>query len=128
MFNDSTSQQVFLFLLTRCLFVGRVLCVCVFSDAARYVPTFSCLFCGIVGTLRAASAHIAGEGLLSHNTLCHHGLGNLHESGNVCALHIVYISVGLGTVLHAVLVDVLHDGVQTAVHFFSCPAQSLRVL
>ena len=70
MFNDSTSQQVFLFLLTRCLFVGWVLCVCVFSDAARYVPTFSCLFCGIVGTLRAASAHIAGGRVFYHTIPC----------------------------------------------------------
>ena len=56
--------------------------------------------------------------LLNH-ALCHHSLGYLHEASHVSALHIVYIAVGLGTILHAVLVDVLHDPVQLVVNFLT---------
>lgn len=53
--------------------------------------------------------------------LCHHRLGNLHEACDIGALDVVDIAVGLGSVLHAVLVNVLHDGVQTVVDLLGCP-------
>ena len=56
--------------------------------------------------------------LLNH-ALCHHGLCHLHEACHVGTLHVVYIAVGLSAVLHAVLVDVLHDPVQLVVHLFA---------
>gem|GEM_PF-6053006 len=65
---------------------------------------------------------------LSDNALSHHGLGNLHEAGHVGTLHVVDIAVGLGTVLHTVIVDVLHDPVQLVVHFFRRPRDTAGVL
>ena len=56
--------------------------------------------------------------LLNH-ALGHHGLGNLHEACHVGTLHVVHVAVGLSAVLHAVLVDVLHDPVQLVVHLFA---------
>ena len=56
--------------------------------------------------------------LLNH-ALCHHGLCHFHEACHVGTLHVVYIAVGLSAVLHAVLVDVLHDPVQLVVHLFA---------
>ncbi len=55
------------------------------------------------------------------NTLRHHGLSHLHETGDVCTLHVVDVTIFFGTVLHAIFVDVLHDVVKLAVHFFGTP-------
>ena len=63
-----------------------------------------------------------------HDALSHHSLGNLHEAGYISALDIVNIAVGLLAVLHAVLVDILHDSVQAVVNLFRGPAEALRVL
>lgn len=62
------------------------------------------------------------------NTLSHHSLGNLDEACHVSTLHVVDVTVGLSSVLHAVLVNVVHDALQIVVNFLSCPAQTLRVL
>ena len=43
-----------------------------------------------------------------HNSLRQHGLGDLHEAGDVGTLHIVDV-VAFLTVLHALLVNALHD-------------------
>ena len=54
-------------------------------------------------------------------SLCHNGFGNLHKSGNIGSLHVVHIPVGSLAIFHAVLVNVLHDGMQSVVHLFSRP-------
>ena len=56
-----------------------------------------------------------------YDALRHHIFSHLHEAGNVGAFHVVYVAVGLGAVLHAVLVDVFHDGVEACVYFFGGP-------
>ena len=37
----------------------------------------------------------------SDHTLSHHGIGNLDEAGHVGTLHVVDVSVGTCTILHA---------------------------
>ena len=69
------------------------------------------------------TCHPIGGGL--YDALCHHGFGHFHEAGHVGALYVVDVAIGFRTVLHAVLMDVLHDGVQAVVHFFGCPRQTL---
>ena len=51
------------------------------------------------------------------DTLLEHGLSHLHEAGDVGALHVVNMTVGLCTELNASLVDALHDVVQLIVNF-----------
>lgn len=46
-----------------------------------------------------------------NDTLCHHGAGHFHESGNVGSLHVVDVAVGLGSVFYALGMDILHDAV-----------------
>ena len=53
------------------------------------------------------------------DTLLEHSLSDLHEAGDVSALHVVDGAVGLSTELHALLVDVLHDPVELLVNFLS---------
>lgn len=62
------------------------------------------------------------------DTLAHHGVGNFHEAGDVCALHVVDISVGLCAVFHALSVDILHDFMEAAVNFFGAPLEVFGVL
>lgn len=64
----------------------------------------------------------------SDDALTHHGVGHLHESGDVGALHVVDVSVGLGAVLDALGVDVAHYLVQAAVNLLGAPLQVLGVL
>ena len=59
------------------------------------------------------------------NALCHHGASYLHEAGNIGSLHIVDVTVGLCAIFHAVLMDVVHDGVQAIIDFFSSPLETL---
>ena len=68
---------------------------------------------------RFAELFAAMGGHCLHNTLSHHSLDNLHEASYVSTLYVVYIAVGLCTVLHAVLVDVLHNPEQLSVNFLS---------
>ena len=51
------------------------------------------------------------------DTLLEHGLSHLHEAGDVGALHVVNMTVGLCAELNASLVDALHDVVQLIVNF-----------
>ena len=62
------------------------------------------------------------------NTLCHHCLGYLHEARYVSAFHLVDVAIRLLTILHALLVDVLHDALQLLIDLLSAPAQLLRIL
>ena len=57
----------------------------------------------------------------------HHGIGNLHEAGDIGTLHVVDIA-GLFAVFHALAVDVGHDLVQTLVNLFAAPGETHRVL
>lgn len=43
------------------------------------------------------------------DALGHHGLGDLDESGYVGTLYIVDVAIWLSTILHAILMDVIHD-------------------
>ena len=63
-----------------------------------------------------------------HDALSHHGLGNLEEAGYVGTLDIVDVAVGLGAILHAVVVNVVHDVMKLGINLFTAPAQTLRVL
>lgn len=56
-----------------------------------------------------------------YDALSHHCLCNLDEACHVGTLHIVDVAVGLCAVLHAVLVNVLHDELQTVVNLLCCP-------
>ena len=53
---------------------------------------------------------------LLDDALSHHGLGNLHEAGHVGTLHVVDVAILLSTILHAVLVNVVHDALQVLIH------------
>ena len=57
-------------------------------------------------------------GGLDH-TLLEHSLSDLHEAGDVSALHVVDGAVSLAAVLHALLVDALHDPVKLSVNLFA---------
>ena len=48
--------------------------------------------------------------------------------GHIGTLHVIYITVGFRTILHASFVNVLHDALQFLVHFLCTPAQLDRVL
>ncbi len=63
-----------------------------------------------------------------HDALCHHGVCHLHESGDVGALDVVDVTVGLCAILHALVVDAVHDGMQLLVDFGSAPAEVHGVL
>ena len=71
---------------------------------------------------------LSSPGCLLYKSLCHHGLGNLDEAGNVSALDVVHITVFLSTVFHASLVDVGHDSSEVGVNFLSGPLETDRVL
>ncbi len=62
------------------------------------------------------------------DALLEHGGGDLHEAGDVGALHVVDGAVGLGAVLHASLVDGVHDEVQLLIDLLAAPADVGRVL
>ena len=63
-----------------------------------------------------------------NNTLSHHSMSNLHETSDVSTIHVVDITIGFSTILHALLVDAEHDAVQLFVHFGSAQAQVHSVL
>ena len=63
-----------------------------------------------------------------YNTLLEHGLCYLHEAGDISALHIVDCAICLTTELHTLLVDGLHDLVQTGIYLLCGPAEVLAVL
>src|SRR3990167_4778580 len=61
------------------------------------------------------------------HALGQHGLGDLDEASDIGPLHIVDAAILLAMV-HAGVVDVLHNAVQTLVHFAGGPVQTHRVL
>ena len=58
---------------------------------------------------------------VSDDALAEHCAGYFHETGNVGAFHVVDISVGLGTVFDALVVDVAHDLMESLVYFTGGP-------
>ena len=65
---------------------------------------------------------------LSDNTLCEHCIGNLHEACDVAACNEVVAEAVLLCGVGGYLVDVVHDGLELLVNFFSGPAEALGVL
>src|SRR5690606_13564107 len=63
-----------------------------------------------------------------HNTLRKHSFCNFHESGDICSLYIVHISVFFLTVISAGFLDSDHSFLTTAVHLCRTPVQTGRVL
>lgn len=66
---------------------------------------------------------MAGNGGLYY-ALCHHGLGDFHEAGNIGALDVVDVAIGLCAVVAALLVDVLHYLMESLIDFFLAPLYS----
>ena len=64
----------------------------------------------------------------SHDSLSHHGLGDLQEAGDVGAEHQVAGLAALDGSVVAGLEDLLHDAVQALIHFVEAPAQTHAVL
>ena len=76
---------------------------------------------GLIQRLTASFVTLASPSL--HNALRHHGVGNLHEAGDVSTLHVVDVAVLL-TILHALTVDVRHDAVQLFVNLCTSPCDA----
>ncbi len=64
----------------------------------------------------------------SNYALLHHCGRHLHEAGDVSALHVVQVAVGLLAVAHALLVDGGHDLVELRVDLFGGPLEVFGVL
>ena len=62
------------------------------------------------------------------DSLAHHSLSNFHEAGDVSALHVVDVSIGLFAVLDALLVNVAHDFMKFLIHVFGAPLDMAGVL
>ena len=58
-----------------------------------------------------------------YDALREHGLCDLHEAGYVGTLHIVDV-VAFLTILHALLVDTMHNLVQTLVNLLGSPSHT----
>lgn len=56
-----------------------------------------------------------------YDALCHHGVGNFHESGYIGTAYIVDVSVGGFAVVDALLVYGVHDAVEFFIYFGSAP-------
>ena len=69
---------------------------------------------------------IEEEGL--YTALCNHCVGNLHKATDICTLHVVYIATLLGAVLHAHLVDILHNRMKFLINLLLSPLDTHRVL
>ena len=63
----------------------------------------------------------------SDYSLLHHGVGHLHETGDIGALHVVEIAVGLHAILLALRVNLSHDLMEFGVDFCSGPLQMLGI-
>ena len=74
------------------------------------------------------SALLDSDHKKSYHTLGHHGTSNLHEACHIGALDVVDVSIGLLAVTDALLVDAVHDFVQTLIHVGSAPADVCRIL
>ena len=64
---------------------------------------------------------LSSPGCLLYKSLCHHGLGNLDEAGNIGTLNIVHIAIGLGSILNTYRVNLVHDVVQLCINLLGTP-------
>ncbi len=71
---------------------------------------------------------VYSTGSVLNDALFEHSGSDLHEAGDVGALHVVDVAVGLFAVLHASLVDGRHDEVELCVNLFTGPAEVSGVL
>lgn len=65
---------------------------------------------------------------VSDDALFHHGCGHLHEAGDIGALHIVEVTVGLLAVSHTLLMDGSHDLMQFGIDLLGSPLEVLGIL
>ena len=63
-----------------------------------------------------------------NDSLFKHCTCNLHETGDICSLDIIDISVCLGSIFHASLVDVAHYLMEFLVNLCRAPAYVHRIL
>lgn len=82
--------------------------------------------CYLVVSRRVRLLNFDSPGL--DDALSDHGVGYLHEAGDVGSLHVVDKAVGLGAVLYTLCVDVAHDFVETVVDLLGTPLEMLGVL
>ena len=57
--------------------------------------------------------------LFLYDTLSHHSLSYLQESGYVSTLYVVNVTIVLSTILHSVSVDIVHDVVELGVNLLA---------
>lgn len=81
------------------------------EDAPRQKPGASCIKIKLYKYLKFRLYYA-----LSHHSLCH-----FHESSYIRSLHIIHITILFCSILHAVLMDILHDCMQTVVNLLSSP-------
>ena len=62
------------------------------------------------------------------DALSHHCMSHFHEASDVCTFHVVDESVGLCAVLDALLMDVVHDAMETLVNLFFAPRDVHSIL
>ena len=60
-----------------------------------------------------------------YNALSHHSLSYLQEAGYVCTLYVIYVTIWLSTILHAVSVNIVHDVVELSINLLTRPLQTL---
>ena len=64
----------------------------------------------------------------SNDALCHHSFSNLHEASDVGTANVVDVAVRLCAILHALLVNGMHDLVQLLVYFLCRPTEMHGIL
>ena len=64
----------------------------------------------------------------SDYTLSHHGASDLHEASDIGTLDVVDVAVGLFAVLDALLVDAVHDFVESLIDIGGTPAEVSGIL
>ena len=67
--------------------------------------------------LDCASSEFFIDGL--YDTLSHHSMSYLHETGDVSTLHVVDVTVGLLAVCYARLMNLRHNVVQLCIYLLS---------
>ena len=60
-----------------------------------------------------------------NDALSHHSLSYLQEAGYVCTLYVIYVTIWLCTILHAVSVNIVHDVVELSINLLTRPLQTL---
>ena len=66
--------------------------------------------------------------LLLYITLPHHGMCHFHEARDICAFHVIDISIRLRAIFDTLLMNITHDMMQTFVDFCLCPCKMHGIL